>query len=113
MTNETIFTYGAPPVKFGVGAVEEIGHDLGQLGIRRALLITDPGLVASGMPQGVADHIRAAGITAVVFGAMVCAWVLAADLLGVDYGLRLPGLTIKPACGAAHRLACLEALASC
>ncbi|MEI2778142.1 MAG: hydroxyacid-oxoacid transhydrogenase [Tetrasphaera sp.] len=67
MTNETIFTYGAPPVKFGVGAVEEIGHDLGQLGIRRALLITDPGLVASGMPQGVADHIRAAGITAVVF----------------------------------------------
>ncbi len=43
----------------------------------------------------------------------LCAWVLAADRLGVDYGLRLPGLTIKPACGAAHRLACLEALASC
>ncbi len=37
----------------------------------------------------------------------------AADRLGVDYGLRLPGLEIRPSCGAAHRLACLEALALC
>jgi uncharacterized protein (DUF58 family) len=43
----------------------------------------------------------------------LCAWVLAADRQGVDYGLRLPGLEIKPACGAAHRHACLEALALC
>ena len=43
----------------------------------------------------------------------LCAWVLAADRLGVDYGLRLPGLEIRPAAGAAHRLACLKALALC
>ena len=43
----------------------------------------------------------------------LCAWVLAADRLGSDYGLRLPGLAYKPASGAAHRLACLEALALC
>ena len=43
----------------------------------------------------------------------LCAWVLAADRLGIDYGLRLPGLAYKPASGAAHRLACLEALALC
>ena len=43
----------------------------------------------------------------------LCAWVLGADRLGVDYGLRLPGLDIKPACGAAHRKRCLEALALC
>ena len=43
----------------------------------------------------------------------LCAWVLAADRLGVDYGLRLPGVEIHPAAGAAHRLACLEALALC
>lgn len=43
----------------------------------------------------------------------LCAWVLAADRLGIDYGLRLPGLSYKPASGAAHRLACLEALALC
>ena len=43
----------------------------------------------------------------------LCAWVLAADALGVDYGLRVPGLQIRPSSGAAHRLACLEALALC
>jgi uncharacterized protein (DUF58 family) len=43
----------------------------------------------------------------------LCAWVLAADRLGVDYGLRLPGVEIRPSWGAVHRLACLEALALC
>jgi uncharacterized protein (DUF58 family) len=39
------------------------------------------------------------------------AWVLAADKLGTDYGLRLPNREIKPASGEAHKRACLEALA--
>ena len=43
----------------------------------------------------------------------LCAWVLAADRLGVDYGLRLPGVEIEPDCGAAQRRRCLEALATC
>jgi uncharacterized protein (DUF58 family) len=43
----------------------------------------------------------------------LCAWVLAADRSGLDYGLRLPGLEIKPSSGTAHRLRCLEALALC
>lgn len=41
------------------------------------------------------------------------AWVLQADRLGLDYGLRLPGREIKPATGQAHRRRCLEALATC
>ena len=41
------------------------------------------------------------------------AWVLAADAQGLDYGLRLPGAEIAPAGGAAQRLRCLEALATC
>lgn len=41
------------------------------------------------------------------------AWVLAADKLGSDYGLRLPSREIKPASGEAHKRACLEALALC
>lgn len=41
------------------------------------------------------------------------AWVLAADRAGVEYGLRVPGHEIAPASGPAHRLACLEALATC
>ena len=43
----------------------------------------------------------------------LCAWVLAADRLGVTYGLRLGGLTIGPSSGEAHRKHCLEALALC
>lgn len=43
----------------------------------------------------------------------LCAWVLAADRLGIDFGLRLPGVEIKPDCGAVHRKRCLEVLALC
>ena len=41
----------------------------------------------------------------------LCAWVLAADKLGVLYGLRLPSLSIAPANGEAHKRQCLQALA--
>lgn len=41
------------------------------------------------------------------------AWVLQADRLGLDYGLRLHGTEIAPDTGAAHRRRCLEALALC
>jgi uncharacterized protein (DUF58 family) len=41
------------------------------------------------------------------------AWVLAADKLGSDFGLRIPGREIKPAHSEAHKRACLEALALC
>ncbi len=41
------------------------------------------------------------------------AWVLQADKLGMDFGLRLPTQQIKPDSGEAHRRRCLEALATC
>ncbi|MEO0002822.1 MAG: hypothetical protein RLZZ22_514 [Pseudomonadota bacterium] len=43
----------------------------------------------------------------------LCAWVLAAEARGLDYGLRLEQLEIAPDHGPAHRLRCLEALALC
>jgi len=39
------------------------------------------------------------------------AWVLAAERSGARYGLRLPGRELPPGRGAAHRAACLRALA--
>lgn len=45
--------------------------------------------------------------------ARLCAWVLLADKLGLDYGLRLPGQELAPGAGEAHRRRCLEALALC
>ncbi|MBE7368806.1 DUF58 domain-containing protein [Ramlibacter pallidus] len=43
----------------------------------------------------------------------LAAWVLQADKLGQDYGLRLPGQQVAPASGEAHKRRCLEALALC
>ncbi len=43
----------------------------------------------------------------------LAAWLDLADRAGLTYGLRLPGLTVPPQGGAAHRRRCLEALARC
>ncbi len=43
----------------------------------------------------------------------LCAWVLEAHKRGLDYGLRLPGVEIKPGCDERHKKRCLEALALC
>ncbi len=65
--NETVFTWAAPPIKFGLGATNEIGHDLAALGVHRAAIVTDPGVAATGLPGRVADLIAAADIEAEVF----------------------------------------------
>ncbi len=65
--SETVFTYAAPALKFGPGASAEIGHDLGQYGARRVLLVTDPGVAATGHPERIAESIRATGIEVVLF----------------------------------------------
>ena len=43
----------------------------------------------------------------------LCAWVVEAERQGLDFGLRLSALEIKPASGAAQKRRCLEALALC
>ncbi|MBC6459886.1 hydroxyacid-oxoacid transhydrogenase [Actinomadura sp. HBU206391] len=64
---ESIFTYGAPLLKFGPGASAEIGFDLAQYGVHRVLVITDPGVAATGCPQRIAGQMKAYGIEATVF----------------------------------------------
>ncbi len=67
MTHETVFTYGAPNLKLGAGAAEEIGFDLTTLDARRVLLVTDAGVVAAGHAGSVADRIRESGIEVEVY----------------------------------------------
>jgi alcohol dehydrogenase class IV len=64
---ESIFTYGAPTLKFGDGASDEIGYDLAQLGARRALVITDAGVAATGVPERVAAQMAQFGVEAAVY----------------------------------------------
>jgi alcohol dehydrogenase class IV len=64
---ETVFTWGAPPVKFGVGATDELGHDLRQLGMEQVLLVTDPGVAATGLPERVKGQLAGAGVKAEIY----------------------------------------------
>jgi alcohol dehydrogenase class IV len=60
--SETVFTYAAPALKFGAGASDEIGHDLSRYGVRRALLVTDVRVAATGHPARIAEQLAATGI---------------------------------------------------
>ncbi len=64
---ETVFTYGAPQLKFGPGSADEIGFDLAQLGARRVLVVTDRGVAATGWPARIADAMSGFGVEAVVY----------------------------------------------
>lgn len=64
---ETVFTYGAPALKFGVGARHELAFDIVQFNAKRVLLVTDPGVAATGTPAQLAEELTRAGLDAVVF----------------------------------------------
>jgi hydroxyacid-oxoacid transhydrogenase len=64
---ETVFTYGAPGLKFGIGARHELSHDLAQYAARRVLVVTDPGVAATGAPDEIAESLRTAGLDTVIF----------------------------------------------
>jgi alcohol dehydrogenase class IV len=64
---ETIFTLEATPVKFGPGAAQDAGWELARLGVRRALLVTDPHVAALGHPERIAALAEAEGIEVVTY----------------------------------------------
>lgn len=65
--HESIFTMEATPIKFGAGAIKDAGWELKRLGVTRALLVTDPGVAALGIPDRVKAAIEAEGIEVVVY----------------------------------------------
>jgi hydroxyacid-oxoacid transhydrogenase len=64
---ESVFTFEATPIKFGPGAVDDAGWELKRLGVTRALLVTDPGVLAAGHPDRVRQAIEREGIEVVVY----------------------------------------------
>ncbi len=52
---ETVFTYAAPPLVFGPGALNDLAWHLRDA--RRVLVVTDPGVVATGAVQRVVDTL--------------------------------------------------------
>jgi alcohol dehydrogenase class IV len=55
-------------VFYGFGAANGLGERLGELGVSRALVVSDPGVAGVGLVERVIDLARAAGIDAVAYG---------------------------------------------
>ena len=67
MATETILNMEGARIKFGAGATRELGFELRALGVRRALLVTDP-VMAQLEPVAVArESLRGAGIDTVCY----------------------------------------------
>ncbi len=61
-------TFSAPSVIVsGVGVVDQVGPQAARLGASRALIVTDPGIASLGVPDDVARHLDAAGVSSVTF----------------------------------------------
>jgi hydroxyacid-oxoacid transhydrogenase len=67
MTFETAFSMDTSSVKYGPGVTREVGHDMRQMGARRIMVVTDPGLTASGPVAVTLEALRGADLDAVLF----------------------------------------------
>ncbi|MEX0714248.1 MAG: iron-containing alcohol dehydrogenase, partial [Pirellulales bacterium] len=54
-------------IVFGPGRVDSLGELAGEMGVRRALLVSDPGIVAAGHVQRGLDSLQRAGIETQLF----------------------------------------------
>lgn len=59
---ETVFTLEATPLKYGPGASEEVGWELGRMGVGRVMVVSDPGVVRAGITGRIVERIEAEGI---------------------------------------------------
>ena len=67
LPTETVFVMEMSPIKFGLGATDEIGHDARRLGLKRALIVTDRHVGELGLPERVRALLDEEGIKADVY----------------------------------------------
>jgi hydroxyacid-oxoacid transhydrogenase len=67
MTNDTAFEMAASSIRFGPGVTREIGLDLVDLGVRRALVVTDPTVARLAPTQTVLESLDASGIEVALY----------------------------------------------
>jgi alcohol dehydrogenase class IV len=68
--HETVLEVEAPRVKFGRGAIDEVGPEAAALGLRRVALFTDPKLAAGAFVERARASLRAAGVDVAEFSAV-------------------------------------------
>lgn len=64
---ERAFRLETTPITFGPGASEEAGWEMKQLGARRVMVVSDPGVVRAGITGKVREILEAEGIECEVF----------------------------------------------
>ncbi len=67
LPTETVFVMEMSPIKFGLGATDEIGYDARRLGVRKALLVSDRHLAELGLAERVVGLLGEQGIKAEVY----------------------------------------------
>ena len=67
MSRETAFEMAGSSVRFGAGVTREAGMDLADLGVRRALVVTDPVVARLAPVETVLASLQEAGIEAVLY----------------------------------------------
>jgi len=67
LPTETVFVMENSPIKFGLGAMDEIGFDASRLGIRKALIFTDRHVSELGLPARVRALLEEQGVKADVW----------------------------------------------
>jgi hydroxyacid-oxoacid transhydrogenase len=67
MNREIAFEMAASSVRFGAGVTREVGMDLRELGVRSALVVTDPTVAKLSPIQTVLASLEDAGVKAVLF----------------------------------------------
>ena len=69
---ETVFSVSASPIKFGVGALGELGADAQSLGMQRVALFVDPHVLASAPGETALRSLSDAGVDVAVYDRMRC-----------------------------------------
>jgi len=70
LSPETVWEVRMPAIRVGAGAADELGYQLGQIGLSgegRGLIVTDPDLVSLGHVDRVADELAADGFDVDVY----------------------------------------------
>ncbi|MBW2603554.1 MAG: iron-containing alcohol dehydrogenase [Deltaproteobacteria bacterium] len=67
MKSNTKIFQTLPRIVFGIGAVDRVGEEAKRLGAGKAVIITDPGIVAAGIDSPVTAALKAVGLETALF----------------------------------------------
>jgi len=86
----TDYRFRSSSIRFGAGVTREVGMDLADLGVRRAMVVTDPGLAQLPQMATVLESLAASGVEAAVYDAVAIEPTDRSFRQAIEAGLREP-----------------------